>query len=54
MGTRGEWLTAARALSLDKAFIGVSGFHFHPKHLEDVLVSITREPVSSRLITLTS
>lgn len=46
MGTRGEFLTAARVVGSDKAVIGVAGFHFHPQHFEDLLVSVTYDPVS--------
>ncbi|XP_028032145.1 uncharacterized protein LOC114244507 [Bombyx mandarina] len=40
-----QWLTAARALtSPDKGIIGVTGFHFYPSHLDDLLNSITKFP----------
>ncbi|CAK1553799.1 unnamed protein product [Leptosia nina] len=43
LGQRWQWLTAARTLSHPKkhGVIGVAGYHFYPKHLDDLLESIT-------------
>ncbi|KAL0870673.1 hypothetical protein ABMA27_005620 [Loxostege sticticalis] len=48
VGTRGEFLTAARVVGSDKAVIGVAGFHFHPQHFEDLLVSVTYDPCDEK------
>ncbi|XP_041980678.1 voltage-dependent calcium channel subunit alpha-2/delta-3-like [Aricia agestis] len=45
LGEKWRWLTAARALALpSKAGIGVTGYHFHPQHLEDLLDKVTNFP----------
>ncbi|XP_031763031.2 voltage-dependent calcium channel subunit alpha-2/delta-3-like isoform X2 [Galleria mellonella] len=45
VGTRAEWLTAARTIGhSEKGIIGVAGFHFYPQHLEDFLELITNFP----------
>ncbi|XP_068622852.1 voltage-dependent calcium channel subunit alpha-2/delta-4-like [Battus philenor] len=37
-----RWLTAARVLySTGKNMIGVAGFHFYPRHLDDLLKTVT-------------
>ncbi|CAF4898363.1 unnamed protein product [Pieris macdunnoughi] len=43
LGQRWQWLTAARTLSHPKkqGIIGVAGYHFYPRHLNDLLESIT-------------
>ncbi|XP_046966628.1 voltage-dependent calcium channel subunit alpha-2/delta-3-like [Vanessa cardui] len=42
LGERYEWLTAARTVGHASAGVfGVAGYHFHPKHLEDLLNSVT-------------
>ncbi|XP_047532739.1 voltage-dependent calcium channel subunit alpha-2/delta-3-like [Vanessa atalanta] len=42
LGERYQWLTAARTLGHTNAGVfGVAGYHFHPKHLEDLLNSVT-------------
>ncbi|XP_073960606.1 voltage-dependent calcium channel subunit alpha-2/delta-4-like isoform X2 [Choristoneura fumiferana] len=47
IGERAKWLTAARILELPgKGMVGVTGYHFSPHHLEDVLESITNFPYS--------
>ncbi|KAI5651375.1 neuronal voltage-dependent calcium channel alpha 2acd domain-containing protein [Phthorimaea operculella] len=39
---RDRWVTAARTLgNADKGIIGVTGFHFYPKHLDDILEATT-------------
>ncbi|XP_028173153.1 voltage-dependent calcium channel subunit alpha-2/delta-3-like isoform X2 [Ostrinia furnacalis] len=48
VGTRGEWLTAARVVGSDKGVIGVAGFHFHPQHFEDLLVAVTYDPCDDK------
>ncbi|CAK1542245.1 unnamed protein product [Leptosia nina] len=46
LGERWQWLTAARTLGhpTKHGIIGVAGYHFHPKHLDDLLESITNFP----------
>ncbi|XP_053612097.1 voltage-dependent calcium channel subunit alpha-2/delta-3-like isoform X2 [Plodia interpunctella] len=48
VGERSEWLTAARTLgTAAKGTVGVAGFHFHPRHMEDVLRVTTNFPCTS-------
>ncbi|KAM3965522.1 voltage-dependent calcium channel subunit alpha-2/delta-4 [Aphomia sociella] len=48
VGTRGEWLTAARTLGhSEKGIVGVAGYHFYPQHLEDFLELITNFPCNA-------
>ncbi|XP_060804443.1 voltage-dependent calcium channel subunit alpha-2/delta-3 isoform X2 [Amyelois transitella] len=48
VGERSEWLTAARTLGTPaKGTVGVAGFHFHPRHMEDVLRATTNFPCTS-------
>ncbi|CAG4935593.1 unnamed protein product [Colias eurytheme] len=43
LGPQWQWLTAARTVAhpTKQGIIGVAGYHFYPKHLDDVLESIT-------------
>ncbi|CAH2087531.1 unnamed protein product [Euphydryas editha] len=42
LGERYKWLTAARTVGRTNAGVfGVAGYHFHPKHLADLLNSVT-------------
>lgn len=47
LGEKWYWLTAARTLGHPvKGVVGVTGYHFYPQHLRDVLNSYTNIPVS--------
>ncbi|XP_037292245.1 voltage-dependent calcium channel subunit alpha-2/delta-4 [Manduca sexta] len=46
LDTRSQWLTVAKTLGFpDKGIIGVAGYHLHPKHLIDLLSSVTSFPI---------
>ncbi|XP_045493057.1 voltage-dependent calcium channel subunit alpha-2/delta-3-like [Colias croceus] len=46
LGPRWQWLTAARTLGhpTKQGIIGVAGYHFYPKHLDDLLELVTNFP----------